>query len=151
MNRLPLVMVILAGCEPDLDGTAFKCDADHGCPLDQSCISGRCRRVAPTGIDCGTASCGPDEMCCADVINGNRCILATEVCPGNSALCDGTDDCAAAERCCNAQGGGDVTACALSCESKDVACTVDADCPSDALHCCPQVLVPWGQCSIFDC
>jgi len=76
----------VAACEPDLDGTAFLCDATHGCPDGQSCIAGRCRRVAPTAIDCGGMTCVPDQQCCSDPDNGNRCIGATDVCPGSSAL-----------------------------------------------------------------
>ena len=145
-------MIALVGlataCEPDLDGTAFKCDGSHGCPDDQSCISSRCRRVAPTGIECGGRTCMTEQQCCADILEGNRCIGAAEVCPSDTALCDGKDDCAAIERCCV---GGETTACALSCESIDVGCTTDADCPSDAIHCCPQPLVPWGRCSSIGC
>jgi hypothetical protein len=148
--RLVIVAVLVAGgaCDPDLDGTAFKCDQDHGCPSDQSCISGRCRRVAPMAIGCGNEACLPEEQCCVDTANENRCIGATEVCPGATALCDGIDDCDDTERCCN---GTETTACALSCESDNVACATDADCPSDAIHCCPQSLVPWGECSNIDC
>ena len=89
---------IAAACEPDLDGTAFKCDGSHDCPDDQSCISNRCRRVAPTSIECGSETCDSEQQCCADIINGNRCIGAAEVCPGDTALCDGKDDCAETER-----------------------------------------------------
>lgn len=144
-----VLLIALASCQPELDGTAFKCDAGHGCPGDQTCIHGRCRRVEPTEIACGeNVTCGPDQQCCADFFNGPRCILATEVCPDPAALCDGPDDCAPDERCCN---GEETTACALSCASDEVACNVDDDCPSDAIHCCPQALLPWGTCSNLDC
>jgi hypothetical protein len=146
--RFAVAIALACACQPDLDGTAFKCDATHGCPLDQSCISGRCRRVAPIDIECGAETCGPDEQCCADLIDETRCILASEVCPDDAALCDGPNDCAANERCCN---GAETTACALSCASSDVACTVDDDCPSDASNCCAQPLVPWGTCSRIGC
>ncbi len=143
-----MIVAFASACAPDLDGTAFKCDPDHACPDDQSCISGRCRRVAPMAIGCDTETCLPDEQCCVDIANGNRCIGATEVCPGATALCDGIDDCDDSELCCN---GKETTACARTCESDKVACATDADCPSDAIHCCPQPLVPWGECSNIDC
>ncbi|MEO8702875.1 MAG: hypothetical protein ABI867_22715 [Kofleriaceae bacterium] len=146
--RLAVVAIVLVACAPEYDGTAFKCDADHGCPLDQSCLAGRCRRVMPVSIACGDVSCGPTEQCCADIIGGDRCIGATEVCPGDTALCDGKDDCASTERCCQLDSE---TVCALACESRDVACATDDDCPSDAFHCCPQPLRPWGSCSSLSC
>jgi hypothetical protein len=146
--RLAALAIVLVACEPAYDGTAFKCDDGHGCPLDQSCIASRCRRVAPVAIECGDETCGPTEQCCADVITGDRCIGAAEVCPGDTALCDGKDDCLDRERCCN---GDEETTCALACDSTDVACASDADCPSDAIHCCPQPIVPWGSCRSIGC
>jgi hypothetical protein len=148
--RLVLLIALACACEPDLDGTAFKCDMDHSCPSDLRCINSRCRRIEPVDIACGDETCGPTEQCCADLINGNRCILASQVCPDDTALCDGKNDCSTdpEERCCN---GDDTTACALNCPSDEVACTTDDDCPSDAIHCCPQVLIPWGKCSNLDC
>ncbi|HEU0030150.1 MAG TPA: hypothetical protein VFQ53_05940 [Kofleriaceae bacterium] len=146
--RLVVLCIVLAACEPEYDGTAFHCDDAHGCPSDQRCFAGRCRRVAVTAIQCGDVACGPDQQCCSDVINGNRCIGATEVCDGDPALCDGKDDCAANERCCV---DPTLTLCVLECLSDDVACTTDADCPSDAFHCCPQATVPWGRCSSLAC
>jgi hypothetical protein len=143
-----MLIALACACQPDLDGTAFKCDASHGCPSDQTCIGGRCRRVAPMDIVCDTETCGPDEQCCADLINGPRCIPASGVCPDAAALCDGQNDCAPIERCCN---GIETTACALSCPSDEVACAADEDCPSDASNCCAQALVPWGKCSLIPC
>jgi hypothetical protein len=141
-------IALACACEPNLDGTAFKCDAAHGCPSGQTCISDRCRRVAPVDIACGDETCGPAEQCCADFINGARCIGAAEVCDSETAICDGKNDCASNERCCQ---GDDATVCALACESEEVACTTDEDCPSDAIFCCAQALIPWGKCSTFDC
>jgi hypothetical protein len=141
--RFALLAMLVIGCEPDLDGTAFLCDPDHACPGDQTCIDGRCRRVAPQFIACGGATtCFPDQQCCVDNINPPRCIAAADRCPGRAALCDSMDDCAPEERCCNAT----VTACGLHCET--VACEVDPDCPSDKPHCCPQGDVPWGECEL---
>jgi hypothetical protein len=53
------LVCLLAGCAPDYGHSAFRCDASHACPDDQTCIAGRCRRGAPTGdgVVCGTATC----------------------------------------------------------------------------------------------
>jgi hypothetical protein len=146
--RALLAMVGLVACAPSYDGTAFRCDAAHGCPTGQSCLAGRCRRAMPVAIACGSATCMPDEQCCVDVVNPPRCLPATETCPGDAALCDTRDDCAPVERCCNTDDGA---ACALACDSDHVACIVDADCPGDAPHCCPQPIVPWGECALLSC
>jgi hypothetical protein len=153
-----MIAVATAACEPDYDGTAFLCDATHGCPFaDQSCIGGRCRRQAPVLITCGSAACtapgpgccGPDEQCCSGVINGDRCIKASDPCPDTAALCDGNADCAANEHCCN--GSGDETTCALTCAPEERACDGPQDCPTDAAFCCDQPLVPWGKCANHSC
>jgi hypothetical protein len=133
---------MLVGCTPSLDGTAFKCDADHACPSDQSCIFGRCRLVAPVAIGCGSSSCTPDEECCVDDTNPPRCIAATDSCPGTSALCDSIDDCGSGEHCCDA----DTTACGVDCSV--TACKTDVDCPSTEPNCCPQSDLPWGTCML---
>jgi hypothetical protein len=140
--RFALLAMLAIGCQPDLDGTAFLCDADHACPDDQSCIDGRCRRVEPSFIMCDQITCLPDEQCCVDETNPPRCIAAAASCPGHAALCDSIDDCAPQERCCNAT----VTACGLHCDH--VACEDNTDCPSEAPNCCPQETVPWGECSL---
>jgi hypothetical protein len=137
-----VLLLALIGCQPDLEGTAFRCDATHGCPSDQSCISGRCRRVAPQLIDCAGNACLSDQQCCVDDINPPRCIAAADACPGSAAICDSVDDCAPDEHCCN----GTVTACGLHCDN--TACHDDSDCPSTEPHCCPQAIVPWGECHL---
>ena len=151
MKRVVLAIVIavaVAGaCDTGHDGTAFKCRDGDACPEDQQCISGRCRSVAPVSIACGDATCSPDQQCCADVINGNRCIPAIDDCVGTAALCDGPDDCASGETCCNAD---TLTRCFAACDAS-AACAVAADCPSDAPNCCPQAVVPWGRCQLTPC
>ena len=142
-----VLLAALAACEPSYDGTAFRCDDTRGCPEDQTCITGRCRRVAPVAILCDKVTCAADQQCCADVVNPPRCIPASEICPGASALCDSRDDCAAGERCCDTAGGA---VCAELCES-EVACATDADCPGDVPHCCSQPIVPWGACRLIAC
>ena len=142
------IAILLAGCEPDLEGTAFRCDADHGCPSDQQCFGGRCRRKDGAVVQCGAATCAPNQMCCSDVIQGDRCLDGDDTCPGDQALCDEPADCAEGERCCN---GKATTACGLSCPEDEDACVRDADCPGDAPHCCAQVLRPWKVCSEQDC
>ena len=143
-----IAAVLLAACEPDYDGTAFRCDDGHGCPTDQSCFAGRCRRKGGAVVACGAKTCAPDQQCCTDVIDGDRCLAANDVCPGDSALCDDPTDCAPMERCCT--GASTLTACALRCE-QDIACIKDADCPGDKMHCCPQTLRPWKACSSITC
>jgi hypothetical protein len=144
--RFVVLACLVIGCTPDLEGTAFRCDDQHACPADQTCLFGRCRRHPAVSIGCGTASCDGSQQCCVDGTNPPRCIPAKDVCPsGREALCDGIDDCAFGERCCNAV----VTACGLDCD--EFACAADLDCPSEEPHCCPQSELPWGQCQLDDC
>jgi hypothetical protein len=143
--RFVVLACLAVACQPGLDGTAFRCDDSHGCPDDQSCIIGRCRRIPPSEIGCGSVTCAGNEQCCVDSENPPRCIAAADICPGRDAVCDGVDDCATTEHCCN----GDTTACGLDCQ--ETACTTDTDCPSTEPHCCPQSDVPWGQCQLEGC
>jgi hypothetical protein len=131
---LLLLVWLVAGCGPDYAHSAFRCDATHGCPSGQSCISERCRRGVPEGatVDCGAAICDvATQQCCIDGINAPRCIAAGDVCPGVGALCDGREDCIDRDRCC---ADDDTIACFESC--KDYACRDDDDCPSTAPNCC---------------
>jgi hypothetical protein len=140
--------VLEGGCEPSYDGTAFRCDATHGCPDDQSCIAGRCRRKAGAVVGCGARTCAADQQCCTNPVDGDRCLAADDVCPGDSALCDDPTDCAAGERCCT--GSSTLTACAKQC-TEQIACAKDEDCPGDVMHCCPLTLRPWKGCSPIPC
>ncbi|MEJ7602814.1 MAG: hypothetical protein WKG01_33310 [Kofleriaceae bacterium] len=141
-----LVIVLLGACEPtQFDGTAFKCQVDGACPDDQACFGGRCRTAPAVSIACGEATCGPDQQCCADQVNGNRCIPAVDDCVGAGALCDGRDDCALTETCCIAE----LTSCAERCET--AACVISNDCPSASPNCCPQEVSPWGRCQLAPC
>lgn len=148
MRALVLSCLALAACgDVDTTGTTFRCDDQRGCPADQACVFGRCRRGGVAGeIACGAATCSVMEQCCVDAINPPRCIPAGDVCPGLGALCDGVEDCQAGDRCCSAELG----ACHAACDV--VACTTAEDCPSDLPHCCPNPLeTPWGACSFSPC
>ena len=141
------ILASIASCAPDYGHTAFRCDAEHGCPDGQSCVDRRCRRgtpVAPDGVICGASTCDATQQCCADD-NGPRCIAAGDVCPGDAALCDGVEDCQASDRCC---ADGDTAFCDATCGH--VACRDTGDCPSDAPNCCPTDN-PWSVCSRDDC
>lgn len=151
---LAWLVALLASCAPDYGHTAFRCSEDHGCPTGQTCMSGRCLRAAPTGdgVVCGkdaqgdTQVCDTSQQCCIDLFNGPRCIAAGDVCPGTSALCDGSEDCQAGDRCC-ADGG--TVFCDAACDR--YACRDAADCPSTVPNCCFDDPTPWGQCSPFPC
>src|SRR5258707_8315082 len=112
------------------------------------CFGGRCRRKGGAVVECGATTCAPDQQCCSDVIEGDRCLAADDTCPGETALCDDPTDCAPKERCCS--GPVPLTVCALRCEL-DIACLKDTDCPGDKMHCCPQTLVPWKICRSISC
>jgi hypothetical protein len=140
-------IAIVAACDTSYDGTAFKCRDGDPCPDGQQCFSGRCRTAPASSIACGAEACGPDQQCCADVVNGNRCIPAVDDCVGPGALCDGRDDCASDETCCN---NNSLTRCFASCES-EAACATATDCPSATPNCCPQAVMPWGRCQLLPC
>jgi hypothetical protein len=143
-------MLLAIACEPGYRDTAFRCDTDRGgergCPDDQGCAYGRCRRGDAVGeVACGSAgTCTVEQQCCVDETGAAGCVAAGEACPGRSALCDGPADCAAGDTCCN----GETTACGASCEQ--AACVTDDDCPS-AQHCCDQPGVPWRACAETAC
>lgn len=148
---LVALVIVIAGCEPDYRGTAFRCDTDRGgtrgCPDDQTCEAGRCRRGGATGtVECGGAgTCGFDEQCCVDQLLTPRCIPAGDACAGRSALCDERFDCADGDFCCDA----DTTSCGETCDS--YACVADDDCPSEAPNCCAAAIVPWLTCTLTPC
>lgn len=149
------IVLVIASCGPDYGHTAFRCDADHGCPDGQRCASGRCRRGEPTGdgVRCGKDSgtgaevtCGTEQMCCRDPFNPPRCVDAGSACPGTAALCDGREDCQAGDRCC---ADGDTLFCDAVC--KHDACREPADCPSTEPNCCIEDPTLWGECSQPPC
>jgi hypothetical protein len=142
------ILTLLASCAPDYGHSAFRCDADHGCPAGQACVVGRCRTGLPAGdgVVCATVTCDATQQCCLDLFNPPRCIAAGDVCPGTSALCDGVEDCPAGERCCAT---GSTVACGASCD--EVVCREAADCPSTAPNCCASDQTPWGTCSALGC
>lgn len=142
------ILASIASCAPDYGHTAFRCDAEHGCPDGQSCVGGRCRRgtpVAPDGVVCGAVVCDATQQCCDDDDGTSRCIAAGDVCPGDGALCDGVEDCQARDLCC---ADGDLAFCDASC--RHAACREDTDCPSLEPHCCPGDS-PWKVCSSDRC
>jgi hypothetical protein len=142
------IFTLIASCAPDYGHTAFRCDAEHGCPAAQSCVAGRCRRGAPTGdgVVCGSATCDVTQQCCLYVFSQPTCIAAGDVCPDTSALCDGVEDCQAGDRCC---ADGKTVFCDATCG--DYACRDAADCPSTEPNCCQFDITPWGECSKFPC
>lgn len=97
------------------------------------------------GVTCGAATCDLTQQCCLYVVTPARCIPAGEVCPDDTALCDGAEDCQAGDRCC----AGDTQSCAAACEH--YACRDDDDCPSTAPSCCEVTAAKWGECSQFGC
>lgn len=149
MRVLVLSCLALVACgDLDTRGTAFRCDDTRGCPGDQTCVFGRCRRGGATGeVGCGAVTCTTMEQCCVDTVNAPRCIPAGDVCPGRSALCDGREDCQAGDLCCHKE----LTVCQESCADDGVACTSNDDCPSDQPNCCPFNELPWGLCFFGEC
>lgn len=147
-GALAWLVALIASCAPDYAHTAFRCTGDGGCPGGQTCLDGRCRRGAPTGdgVACGPDTCDAHHQCCLDLFNPPRCIAAGDVCPGTAALCDGSEDCQAGDRCC---ADGDTVFCDAACDR--YACRDAADCPSTAPNCCPDDTTPWGQCSRLGC
>jgi len=141
------ILALVASCAPDYGHTAFRCDGERGCPAGQTCYTGRCRRGAPTGdgVGCGALTCDASQQCCVDSLNPPRCIAASDVCPGTAALCDGSEDCRAGDRCC---ADGDTVFCDASCGH--YACRDGADCPSTEPNCCTAD-TPWGLCSKLGC
>ena len=141
--------MLIAGCAPDYGHSEFLCNPDHGCPADQTCLDGRCRRGAPTGdgVACGSVTCGVGKQCCFDLLDPpGQCRDAGDVCPGTSALCDGSEDCQAGDRCC---ADGDTVFCDAACDH--YACQDTADCPSTAPNCCHFSPAPWGECFRLPC
>lgn len=143
------LLCMLCACERDYGETLFKCDAKRGCPPDQACVGGRCRRGGASGqVACGQGgTCSPDQQCCADLTNPPRCIPAGDECPGYGAICDGPLDCASGDSCCD----GAIAACLETCGNKSAVCTVDTDCPSGEPHCCISDDYPWGYCQFRAC
>jgi len=142
-----LLGCLVASCAPDYGHSAFRCDAEHGCPSGQTCILDRCRRADPIGngsgdgVICGGRACALTEQCCLDEDNRTAsCAAAGDVCVATSALCDGKEDCAGDDRCCIQ---GDTITCGTDC--KAYACREDGDCPAPQ-HCCLATADRWGEC-----
>src|ERR1041384_1214178 len=126
--------MLIASCAPDFGHTAFLCDDLGGCPMGQTCMSGRCQRGTPPGaqsVACGDAGCTVGTQQCCVEESEMRCASAGELCPGTSALCDGPDDCQSGDRCC---ADGSTVFCDKACDH--YACQADRDCPLTASRCC---------------
>lgn len=138
----------VAACEPDYAHTAFLCDRDHGCPSEQTCMMGRCRRGAPTGdgVLCGSNRCALSDQCCLYEPGEPTCIAAGSACPDAAALCDGIEDCQDGDLCC---ADGNTVACDRTCHTW--ACLDGDDCPTTEPHCCHEDDRPWGTCSQPPC
>jgi hypothetical protein len=145
---LSLFSLLWLGCSPDYGHSAFRCDASHRCPDDQTCSAGRCRRGPPTGdgVACGSAACDLTQQCCYYDGEPPRCIPAGDVCPDTAALCDGAEDCQTSDRCCS---DGSTHACDATCRT--YVCREDDDCPSTTPHCCNENSEPWRECSKDPC
>lgn len=160
--RFAWLALVCFGCysAPDYDDTRFKCNAQHGCPDGQVCISGFCTvmsgngdggstmDVAPggTGVVCGSMTCSTNQKCCADFVNGPSCIALTAGCSGYEATCDGIEDCNGGS-CCDT--GGSMIGCEASCNTTQQICREDADCTNNNLpKCCfgTGANEPWGRC-----
>lgn len=139
---------LVASCTPDYGHTAFRCDANHGCPDDQTCIHGRCRRAGPADVSvaCGSETCDVTRQCCFYDAGPARCIPAGDICPDDAALCDGADDCQDGDRCC---ADSEMLACDASCQT--YACRQDSDCPSTEPYCCDENRERWRECSSMSC
>lgn len=151
--RVAIWLVGLCGvvaCAPDYAQTSFLCRSGERCPDGQSCVGGRCKRGGELGdgVKCGARSCLATEQCCIDATNPPRCVAGGETCPGASAMCDGLEDCAAGDQCCDGDRDAFVT-CHASCDTP--VCQDDADCPASEPRCCRlRPLVTWGTC-LFTC
>jgi hypothetical protein len=134
---------------PDYDAARFRCDADHPCPADQSCVSGHCAPGGPpaVGVECGGVICSTQEACCVDLRSRASCIAIGGACDGIAATCDGIEDCG--DGACCASSLGATNACGeATCDMQ--ICREDADCllPA-ATTCCLGVGfpgAPWGLC-----
>ncbi len=149
MRLASFLVISLAACEPDYSDTAFRCDDTHGCPDEQTCVYGRCRRGGFVGrVQCGATSCMESEQCCSSGAAGTRCIPAGDVCNGDSALCDSLDDCQPGDECC----AGDTASCAAACPEDETQCTTNSDCPAGTEpFCCDNTGSPFKKCKQSAC
>ncbi len=157
--RYAWIVILMIGCyeAPDYSGAHFKCDAEHACPDGQQCINGTCggggsgsgmidAPLSQSGVACGATTCGVNQKCFADFINGPSCIAPSASCTGFSATCDGKEDCGG-QSCCET---GSVTiGCVAAC-SGYVICRDDDDCAANMPKCCPAIgtMEPWGRCYV---
>jgi hypothetical protein len=148
---LAAIGVFVIGCyaDPDYRETRFRCDATHGCPMDQICVAGACTGGGPAAsasVLCGATACASDQKCCAEFIGPTRCTALAESCTGVEATCDGVEDCNGGPCCADTTGLS--ISCGTACE--DQICRDPADCTNAAAKaCCFDDGLPgepWGHC-----
>lgn len=130
-----------------LEGVKFRCDATHGCPMDQKCIDGFCgdAQIGEVGVVCGDAFCA-GSLCCDDAINAPRCVAAGPC--SQLYECDGTEDCDTGERCC--ANGADTDCQVPACSGQQV-CSTSAQCPTATPNCCPAAYGDFKVCELTPC
>ncbi|MBA3391087.1 MAG: hypothetical protein H0T89_00500 [Deltaproteobacteria bacterium] len=83
----------------------------------------------PSVIACPGSMCG--SVCC-----DGTCINAvTSICSGRTFRCDGPEDCAGAEVCCNDQSGSSCTTAACNSSPRFEVCHTGADCSFNCSDC----------------
>lgn len=116
---------------------------DGASPVDGS-NGGDSSLPASDGGAKGTIACGmgttctaPAQVCCAvakaaDAGGGSSSCVAAGTCNGVSISCEGTDNCAAGDKCCLSGGGqGSASAtCEPKCNNGAQLCNKQADCPA---------------------
>jgi hypothetical protein len=151
------MLVAFVSCTPSYMYTAFKCGSaadGAGCPVDQDCIYGRCRRTTQdkgNGIICNESdTCTQMEECCVNTNMHPTCEQADRTCPAIGALCDSKEDCTGGDHCCDV--GGIIT-CDTQCDT--IICQGSDDCvtnnPDGKGTCCVKTNRAfndplWGTC-----
>ena len=141
---LLFVVLLVFACrfdDPPLGDTHFLCDANHPCPAGQTCEANVCVGDAgvgdadgPDGVACGSVTCMGSMVCCVDT-TGSHCINAGDACDGQTATCDGPEDCAPTTLpCCIFNNLEPSCLPASTCDA--VICHTAADCPNPQVDEC---------------